>query len=181
MAEGMDDATPLAAVVLAGGASRRMGREKALLTLPDGRTALEAVLAAACAVAHPVLLAVDTAEHGEQLRRALPDPVPPLLLDSNPGAGPLCNPSRCDGGGPRARPPCPVLRYAPGAACAAACPPPGPLRRGWTQTHPWRFQWWTVWPSRSPPAMRRRSRDWPGSCSGPSGVGRAPCRMCKAC
>jgi molybdopterin-guanine dinucleotide biosynthesis protein A len=66
-----------------------MGREKALLTLPDGRTALEAVLAAARAVAHTVLLAVDTAEHGERLCRALPVPAPPLLLDSSPGAGPL--------------------------------------------------------------------------------------------
>lgn len=83
--------SPVAAVVLAGGASRRMGREKALLTLPDGRTMLEATLGAARAVAAPVWLAVDTAEHGERLRRAIPGPVPPLLLDNSPGAGPLAS------------------------------------------------------------------------------------------
>ncbi len=79
----------LAAVVLAGGASRRMGREKGLLLLPDGRTALQAVLEAAHVVADRVLLAVDTPEHAEQLCATLPMPAPELLLDATPGAGPL--------------------------------------------------------------------------------------------
>jgi molybdopterin-guanine dinucleotide biosynthesis protein A len=86
---GEEPLLPVAAVVLAGGASRRMRRDKALLTLPDGRTTLETVLTAARAVANPVWLAVDTAEHGERLCRALPAPGPPLLLDGEPGAGPL--------------------------------------------------------------------------------------------
>ena len=79
----------VAAVVLAGGRSSRMGRDKALLTLPDGRTALGAVLDAAAAVASPVLLAVDTAEHLALLRPALGDREVRLLLDDQPGSGPL--------------------------------------------------------------------------------------------
>lgn len=79
----------IAAVVLAGGASIRMGQEKALLTLPDGRGALAHVLEAARAVADPVLLATDTATHAERLQREAG--IDPLLivLDTAPGAGPL--------------------------------------------------------------------------------------------
>lgn len=79
----------LAAVVLAGGASRRMQRDKALLRLPDGRTALQAVLETARAVASPVLLAVDSPEHGARLLAALDGDAPALLLDAMPNAGPL--------------------------------------------------------------------------------------------
>ena len=79
----------VAAVVLAGGRSGRMGRDKALLTLPDGRTALSAVLDAAAAVASPVLLAIDGAEHAAQLRPAIGDRNVQLLLDDQPGSGPL--------------------------------------------------------------------------------------------
>lgn len=79
----------VAAVVLAGGRSSRMGRDKALLTLPEGRTALGAVLDAAAAVASPVLLAVDTAEHAALLRPAIGDREVRLLLDDQPGSGPL--------------------------------------------------------------------------------------------
>jgi molybdopterin-guanine dinucleotide biosynthesis protein A len=79
----------LASVVLAGGASSRMGQEKALLALPDGRSALAHVLDAARAVASPVLLAVDTAAHAERLRREGDIAATPVLLDLSPGAGPL--------------------------------------------------------------------------------------------
>src|SRR5579875_2888793 len=79
----------LAAVVLTGGRSRRMGQEKALLRLPDGRTCLEAVLEAARAVAHPVFLGVDTAEHGQRLCALLPEPLPELVVDVLPDGGPL--------------------------------------------------------------------------------------------
>jgi molybdopterin-guanine dinucleotide biosynthesis protein A len=76
------------AVVLAGGGSRRMGGDKALLRLPDGRSALEAVLAAAQQGAGRVFLSVDTMEHGLQLARPLS--APPLIVpDTAPGQGPL--------------------------------------------------------------------------------------------
>src|SRR5579871_90786 len=79
----------VAVVVLAGGASRRMGREKALLTLPDGRIALQAVVEAARAVADIVLLAVRSRADGDRLVATLPSPPPDLLIDQTPGAGPL--------------------------------------------------------------------------------------------
>lgn len=79
----------VAAVALAGGASRRMLRDKALLLLPDGRTALQAVLEAARAVAAPVLLAVDTREHAALLLATLAGAPPRLILDPAPDAGPL--------------------------------------------------------------------------------------------
>jgi len=79
----------MAAVVLAGGASERMGREKALLTLPNGRTSLQTILHTARMVASPVLLAVDTPAHAERLCHYLPPPLPPLVFDTSPGGGPL--------------------------------------------------------------------------------------------
>ena len=78
----------LAVVVLAGGRSRRMGSDKALLALPDGRSALQAVLAAARTVAGQVLLSVDTPEHAESLRAVLDAPAE-VVLDRDPGDGPL--------------------------------------------------------------------------------------------
>jgi molybdopterin-guanine dinucleotide biosynthesis protein A len=76
------------AVVLAGGASRRMGRDKATLLLPDGRTTIQAIVDAARAVTPHVLLSVDSAAHGNGLLQAFSDP-PVLLVDADPGAGPL--------------------------------------------------------------------------------------------
>ncbi|CAB1129899.1 putative molybdenum cofactor guanylyltransferase [Candidatus Hydrogenisulfobacillus filiaventi] len=86
------EALPYPGLVLAGGASRRMGRDKAGLRLPDGRTLLEHALAVlAAAVTGPLL--VSTA-----------GPVPPGRLqtwaraagravavcpDLRPGRGPL--------------------------------------------------------------------------------------------
>lgn len=78
-----------AAAILAGGGSRRMGRDKALLTLPDGRTACAAVVEAARAVASRIVLLVESEEHAERLLRAITAPLPEVLLDRAPGAGPL--------------------------------------------------------------------------------------------
>jgi molybdopterin-guanine dinucleotide biosynthesis protein A len=50
---------PHAGVVLAGGAARRMGRSKHDLALPDGRTMIEAVVAALAAVCARVVVAGD--------------------------------------------------------------------------------------------------------------------------
>jgi molybdenum cofactor guanylyltransferase len=76
-----------AAAVLAGGASRRMGRDKA--TLPVGGVELASLaLAAAARVAHPVAL---VAPLGHPARRVA-DPGPgraPVRLVADPGRGPL--------------------------------------------------------------------------------------------
>ncbi len=73
---------PFAAVLLAGGRSRRMGQDKALLPLPDGRRLWERQLA--------VLRALEPAELfiSGPPRVGFPTDVP-LLADSVPGLGPL--------------------------------------------------------------------------------------------
>ncbi len=65
-----------------------MGSDKALLRLPDGRTAVEAVAAAARPAASRLLLAVDSPAHADALRAAMREPLE-LLLDPLPGEGPL--------------------------------------------------------------------------------------------
>ena len=73
---------PFAAVLLAGGRSRRMGQDKALLPLPDGRRLWERQLA--------VLRALGPAELfiSGPSRAEFPSDVP-LLADEVPGLGPL--------------------------------------------------------------------------------------------
>ncbi len=71
-----------AAVLLAGGRSRRMGRDKALLSLPEGRKLWERQL--------DVLRALEPAELfiSGPARDGFPPDVP-LLADNTPGLGPL--------------------------------------------------------------------------------------------
>ncbi|NOZ82219.1 MAG: molybdenum cofactor guanylyltransferase [Euryarchaeota archaeon] len=72
------------AVVLAGGASRRMGSDKKLLRL-NGRSFLEHVVEAARAAGEEVMVAVATAAQAEEVMRLCDARV---VLDSHPGAGP---------------------------------------------------------------------------------------------
>ncbi len=78
-------------VVLAGGASRRMGQDKALLRLDGEATLLE------CAIARlheagleEVAVVVSTPERAHSLRAAMPKAgAVPFLVDAEPGHGPL--------------------------------------------------------------------------------------------
>lgn len=69
------------AIVLAGGRSRRMGRDKAHLPLGDG-TLLERLLGQVVPVFAEVLLSVDHAQRYPEIDL-------PQIVDSEPGAGPL--------------------------------------------------------------------------------------------
>ena len=79
----------VAVVILAGGAGVRMGQDKALLRLDDGRTALAWVLEVARQITAQVLLAVDTPEHAAVLRAAIGGEDLDIVLDERPGCGPL--------------------------------------------------------------------------------------------
>ena len=74
---------PVVGGVLIGGTSRRMGRPKALLPMPDGRTLLEYVVRTASAVLDQVVLLGNTANLPEKLRTW------PRLKDAEPVRGPL--------------------------------------------------------------------------------------------
>ncbi|MGB6221144.1 NTP transferase domain-containing protein [Haloferula sp.] len=68
-------------LILAGGKSRRMGRDKALIERPDGTRQLDHVIALAQSISPDLLISTNS-----------PDIVPagiPILPDLNPGDGPL--------------------------------------------------------------------------------------------
>ena len=68
---------PLSAAILAGGQSRRMGTDKAILRLtPDGPTLIELVLAAARAVADDVFLVANDDRLAHLGLRTVPDAFP---------------------------------------------------------------------------------------------------------
>jgi molybdenum cofactor guanylyltransferase len=81
--------TDLVVAILAGGAARRMGRDKALLCLPDGRPAWVAAATTASEIARRVLLLVDMEEHAARLLHGAVPPLPEVVLDTRPGSGPL--------------------------------------------------------------------------------------------
>ncbi len=74
--------TPFAAVLLAGGQSRRMGRDKALLPLPDGRLLWQRQLAVLQALGPAELFIAGPPRDGFP-------PAVPCLTDAVPGRGPL--------------------------------------------------------------------------------------------
>jgi molybdopterin-guanine dinucleotide biosynthesis protein A len=78
-------------VVLAGGASRRLGQDKALLRIGAGLTLLERTVATVHAAGlREVVLSVSTVERGRTLREAVPAVAGlPLVVDAEPGRGPL--------------------------------------------------------------------------------------------
>lgn len=75
--------SPTSAIVLAGGKSRRLGRDKRLLRLGTSRTLLEETIARVSALTDDVVVVVssDPAELGQIAVRMVQDPLP--------GAGPL--------------------------------------------------------------------------------------------
>ncbi len=85
------DVVGVVGVVLAGGQSRRMGRDKALLRLEDGRTLLERTVRVLRTVGlDNVLLSVSSPERALALREAAPAVAAlPVVADDAPGRGPL--------------------------------------------------------------------------------------------
>ena len=69
-------------ILLSGGKSQRMGRNKLLLQRPDGRTVVGAIIAHARTLGHEIFLSVRDASQPA-------DADLPLLPDRIPGAGPL--------------------------------------------------------------------------------------------
>jgi len=78
-------------VVPAGGASRRLGQDKALLRIGAGATLLERTVATVQAAGlREVVLSVSTVEQGRALRDAVPAVAGlRLVVDAGPGRGPL--------------------------------------------------------------------------------------------
>ncbi len=71
------------AIILAGGQSRRMGRDKALLRLaPDGPRLIEMILAAVAPLVGPIVISTNRPDDYRWLKL-------PMVADNFPGAGPL--------------------------------------------------------------------------------------------
>ena len=74
-------------VVLAGGKSRRMGKDKALLPI-DGRPMIRSLVQSLIPLSKDVIVSVSDGERHEELKQALPAGVR-VVYDERPGQGPL--------------------------------------------------------------------------------------------
>ncbi len=74
-------------IVLAGGTSRRMGQDKALLPI-DGRPMIQSLIRGLIPVSRDVIVSLNDGERHEELKQALPAGVR-VVYDERPGQGPL--------------------------------------------------------------------------------------------
>lgn len=74
-------------IVLAGGTSRRMGRDKALLPI-DGRPMIQSLILSLIAVSRDIIVSLSDGDRHEELKQALPAGVR-VVYDERPGQGPL--------------------------------------------------------------------------------------------
>ncbi len=81
------DVSCLASIVLAGGTSRRMGRDKALLPI-DGRPMIRSLVRSLVPLSRAVIVSLNDRDRHEELKRALPAGVR-VVYDERPGQGPL--------------------------------------------------------------------------------------------
>ena len=75
------------AIVLAGGMSRRMGTDKALLPI-DGRPMIQSLIRSLIPVSRDIIVSLNDGERQEELKQALPAGVR-VVYDERPGQGPL--------------------------------------------------------------------------------------------
>ena len=74
-------------IVLAGGISRRMGKNKALLPV-GGRPMIQSLIRSLIPISRDIIVSVNDGERHEELKRALPAGVR-VVYDERPGQGPL--------------------------------------------------------------------------------------------
>jgi len=74
-------------IVLAGGTSRRMGRDKALLPI-DGRPMIRSLIQRLIPLSRDIIVSLSDGDRHEELKQALPAGVR-VVYDERPGQGPL--------------------------------------------------------------------------------------------
>ena len=74
-------------IVLAGGTSRRMGKDKALLPI-DGRPMIQSLIQSLVPISREVIVSLNDRERHQQLKQVLPGGVR-VVYDERPGQGPL--------------------------------------------------------------------------------------------
>ncbi|MGZ5495646.1 MAG: molybdenum cofactor guanylyltransferase [Candidatus Aminicenantales bacterium] len=74
-------------IVLAGGTSRRMGKDKALLPI-DGRPMIQSLIQSLVPISREIIVSLNDRERHQQLKQVLPGGVR-VVYDERPGQGPL--------------------------------------------------------------------------------------------